>query len=494
MEVNNNSPVVQFYDDKTVFITGATGFMGKVLVEKLLRSTNILKLLLLIRPKRGVQTEQRLQTLLSSSVFDRVREIDPALLEKVEVVNGDITEDNLGIDEQAERVLTESVNVVFHCAATVRFDEDLTKSVAMNVSAVLAIIDLAKKMKNLEALVDVSTAYCNCDLKNIDEIIYPPPGNPRGLVDCCKWMDSEKLDGPEMTKIMIGNRPNTYTFTKALAETVLHTEGAGLPLAIIRPSIVTAAWKEPFPGWVDNFNGATGVLAGAGAGLMRTLYCKRSCVADMVPVDVCINLMCVLGWKAASQPASTTPVYNCTSGGINPITWGQVEAWGLQTLVDNPYQDVFWYPGGSYKENWYLNRFFQLLFHYGPAHCVDLLCRLSGRKPFLVKISNMMQKSTKALEPFTTNSWNWSNNNVVKLEGELTIEDRAVFGFDIKTDFDWKEYLAIYVQGIRKFLFKSDPSTIPSSRRYMNLLWWVDLLTKGLFITGALYLLGFLIL
>ena len=78
-------------------------------------------------------------------------------------------------------------------------------------------------------------------------------------------MDSEKLDGPEMTKIMIGNRPNTYTFTKvepkyktvnpsypcfvqALAENVLQTEGAGLPLAIIRPSIVTAAWKEPFPG------------------------------------------------------------------------------------------------------------------------------------------------------------------------------------------------------------------------------------------------------
>ena len=46
--------------------------------------------------------------------------------------------------------MTESVNIVFHCAATVRFDEDLTKSVAMNVSAVLAIIDLAKKMKNLE--------------------------------------------------------------------------------------------------------------------------------------------------------------------------------------------------------------------------------------------------------------------------------------------------------------------------------------------------------
>ena len=48
--------------------------------------------------------------------------------------------------------MTESVNVVFHCAATVRFDEDLTKSVAMNVEAVFAIIDLAKKMKNLEVI------------------------------------------------------------------------------------------------------------------------------------------------------------------------------------------------------------------------------------------------------------------------------------------------------------------------------------------------------
>jgi len=493
MEVNNNSPVAQFYNNKIVFITGATGFMGKVLVEKLLRSTNILKLLVLIRPKKGVQTEQRLQTLLSSSVFDRLRDIDSTLLDKVEAVNGDITEDNLGIDEQTERLLTETVNVVFHCAATVRFDEDLTKSVAMNVAAVVAIVNLAKKMGNLEALVDVSTAYCNCDLKNIDEVIYPPPGNPKGLIDCCKLLESDKLNSPEMTKIMIGNRPNTYTFTKALAENVLLTEGAGLPIVIIRPSIVTAAWKEPFPGWVDNFNGATGVLAGAGAGLMRTLLCKRDCVADMIPVDVCINLMCVLGWKAASQPASSPPVYNCTSGATNPITWGQVEIWGLDILINNPYQDVFWYPGGSYKENWHVNRFFQLLFHYGPAHIVDLVCRIAGKKPFLVKISSMMMKSTKALEPFTTNSWNWSNNNVIKLEGELTKEDREVFGFDIKRDFDWKEYLVIYVQGVRKFLFKSDPSTMPSSRRFMHLLYWVDLITKGLFVIGALYLLFCLI-
>ena len=48
------------------------------------------------------------------------------------------------------RMLNKAVNVVFHCAATVRFDEELTKSVAMNVGAVAAIIKLAKRMEHLE--------------------------------------------------------------------------------------------------------------------------------------------------------------------------------------------------------------------------------------------------------------------------------------------------------------------------------------------------------
>ena len=83
----------------------------------------------------------------------------------------------------------------------------------------------------------------------------------------------------------------------------------------------------------------------------------------MVPVDVCINLMCVLAWKAATSPSSDTrepPVYNCTSGGVNPLTWGRVETEGLPILLRNPYEGVFWYPGGSYKENYYVNRFFQV--------------------------------------------------------------------------------------------------------------------------------------
>ena len=99
----------------------------QVLVEKLLRVTRVLRVVVLIRPKRGLDTPQRLAALLQSSVFDMVRDTDPALLDKVDCVAGDITEDRLGLSEADREHLVNTVNIIFHCAATVRFDEDLTK-------------------------------------------------------------------------------------------------------------------------------------------------------------------------------------------------------------------------------------------------------------------------------------------------------------------------------------------------------------------------------
>jgi len=487
MEGSVESPVAEFYKDKTVFITGATGFMGKVLVEKLLRSTSVARIYLLIRPKKGVLTQQRLAVLLGTKIFDRVRKEKEEALSRVVAVSGDITEDRLGLSEEEENVLAETVNIVFHCAATVRFDEDLTKSIGMNVSGVLAVVALAKKMARLEALVDVSTAYCNCDIPHIEERVYPAPGDPHGMIDMCTWMDPSLLDAPDITKKMIGNRPNTYTFTKALAESLLSTEATELPVAIMRPSIVSASLNEPYPGWVDNFNGPSGIIAAAGKGIMRTLHCKRDCIADMVPVDICINLLVCVAWQTAKQAkGAPIKVYNCTSGGINPITWGQVEVWGLDAILDVAYEGALWYPGGSYQENWRMNRLLQLAFHYGPAQIVDLGCRLVGQKPFLVKVSEMMQKSTKALEPFTTGSWTWTSSNTKALGESLTEEDREKFGFDIQA-VHWPSYLKVYAQGIRDYVFKENPATQAACRRKLIFLWLLDWLVKGGFVLLILW-------
>ena len=66
-------------------------------------------------------------------------------------------------------------------------------------------------------------------------------------------MDDEMLT--LSTKKLIGNKPNTYTYTKWIAETLLEQEADNLPIVLVRPSLIGASWKEPFAGWVEKSSG-----------------------------------------------------------------------------------------------------------------------------------------------------------------------------------------------------------------------------------------------
>lgn len=61
--------MAQYYSDKAVFITGATGFMGKCLLEKILRSLpDVTQVMILVRPKKGKSMQERIDSLLKSKV------------------------------------------------------------------------------------------------------------------------------------------------------------------------------------------------------------------------------------------------------------------------------------------------------------------------------------------------------------------------------------------------------------------------------------------
>ena len=129
MDGNNNKfngTVSRFYQKKSVFITGATGFMGKVLVHKLLVSCPLLETIyVLIRSKRGMGPQDRLRDLFSTPIFESIK--DTSVLEKVVVLTGDISIPRLGLSDSDIDIIVNQVSVIFHSAATVRFDEELSK-------------------------------------------------------------------------------------------------------------------------------------------------------------------------------------------------------------------------------------------------------------------------------------------------------------------------------------------------------------------------------
>ncbi|CAG9791122.1 unnamed protein product [Diatraea saccharalis] len=100
-DVSSIAIIPQFYAGREVFITGATGFIGKVLVERLLSTCpDIGRLHLLMRVKRGEAPEARLQKLKESPVFDVLRNDYPDRLNKLSPITGDINKLNLGFTEK----------------------------------------------------------------------------------------------------------------------------------------------------------------------------------------------------------------------------------------------------------------------------------------------------------------------------------------------------------------------------------------------------------
>ena len=106
--------------------------------------------------KRGVETEVRLQQLMSAKIFDKLKESQTGRLSAVEVVTGDITKEQFGLSQPDMDKLCEEVEVVFHSAATIKFDEKLTEAVKLNVGAVYTLMELCKLMKKLQV---ISTFY-----------------------------------------------------------------------------------------------------------------------------------------------------------------------------------------------------------------------------------------------------------------------------------------------------------------------------------------------
>ncbi|KAJ6668447.1 hypothetical protein lerEdw1_011929 [Lerista edwardsae] len=460
------SSIAAYYNGKAVLLTGATGFMGKVLMEKLLRSSpNVKAIYILVRPKSGQSMQERVVDMVKCKVFDRVREEWPNFHEKIKPINAELTQPNLAITPEDTQELLSEVNIVFHCAATVRFDEPLKHALLLNVMGTQQLLVLAHQMQRLEAFIHVSTAYANCNRRYIEEVIYPPPVDPKKLFDLVEWMDESLIQ--EITPKLIGDWPNTYTFTKALTEYLVQQEKGNLNAAIIRPSIVGASWQEPFPGWIDNFNGTSGFLIATGKGIIRTVKCNTDAVADIIPVDVAINFTLAAGWYTAVHRPKSMLIYNCTSGCINPCCWGEMEYHVISTYKRNPLEKAFRIPCINLTSNYLKHQYWTAVSHKVPAFLYDLYLMLTGRKPRMMKIFNRLHRSMMLLEYFTSRTWEWSSDNMNMLMSQLSSKDKKLFCIDVR-QMHWSEYIENYCLGTKKYLLNEDMAGIPAAKQHLR--------------------------
>ncbi|KAM3832489.1 fatty acyl-CoA reductase 1-like [Vipera latastei] len=460
---DTTSLVGAYYSGKSVLVTGATGFMGKVLVEKLLRSCHDVKAIYVcVRPKGGRSIQTRVEHLLKCKVFDRVREEWPNFHEKIKPISAEFTKPDLAISPEDLEELISEVNVIFHCAATVRFDEPLKDALLLNVLGTQQLLRLAHQMKNLEVLVHVSTAYSNCNRRHIEEVFYPVPVEPKKLLDMIAWMDESLIE--EITPKLIGDWPNTYTFSKALTEHLIQEEKGDLNVAIIRPSIVGASWQEPFPGWVDNFNGTSGLLVAAAKGILRTIKCNPAAIADIIPVDLAINLTITAGWYTAVHRPKSPVIYHCTSGGLNPFSWRELEIHVKSTYEKHPLDKPFRIPNASMTSSYLVHQYLMFAYHTIPAFLCDLCLRLMGKKPRMMKLVGHLGRTLSHLEYFISRSWDWSYENTNTLLKELNPKDKTVFCFDV-CQLTWPEYMKDYYLGTKKYLLNEDMAGLPAARQ-----------------------------
>lgn len=461
------SQIAQFFAGKNIFVTGASGFIGKVLVEKLLRSCpDVNHIYILLRSKNGLTPKQRLeQQFVNCKVF---AQLSPSLItEKIRPLDGQLNDPNLGICEESQKLLIDEVNVVFHVAASVRFDDPLKQCMRENVMGTKYVLELCHRLSRLEAFVHVSTAYAYCHLPKSEERLYPMKVKPSQMIDLCSWMDDASLE-VGCTKLFEG-RPNTYTFTKALAEHFIDQNRAQLPVAIARPSIVTASKQEPITGWIDSVNGPAGASLLGTLGIARTINYKPNSKADLIPVDTVANALIAIAWKTAQDPPVGKPlkVYNITTSDVNPTTWVKYLEYGRVIAMQMPSMRMVRVPaqvvhGDSVNQVYHkFTKFFsETLF----AYFVDLILLVLGYKPLMIRLVRRMHNAFNMLEFFTNHEWIFPCDNLLKLTDSLSPVDQKLFDFDVRK-IDWREYTYNMYIGIRRHLLKEDDENVHKAKK-----------------------------
>ncbi|MED6205243.1 hypothetical protein PIB30_016036 [Stylosanthes scabra] len=275
--------VEEYFKGKTILVTGATGFLAKIFVEKILRvQPNIKRLYLLVRASNSQVAIQRLYSeVFGKELFKMQRDkqgdekFSSFLSEKVVAVAGDVSLHNFGIKDQTlfENML-QDIEIIVHSAATTWWDERYDVAMNTNIMGAYNTLNFAKMCPTIQVYLHVSTAYVCGERKGLIpeepfQMGQTIKGSSKLDINLEKKLIEQKLselhaqnaNEETITSIMtelgatranLHGWPNVYCFTKAIGEMLVTNMKKNIPLIITRPTFIISTHSEPFPGWIEH--------------------------------------------------------------------------------------------------------------------------------------------------------------------------------------------------------------------------------------------------
>jgi alcohol-forming fatty acyl-CoA reductase len=480
---------------KRILLTGVTGFLGQVILERILLDFPDTRVTTLVRSQQSANARDRLHYLVRKPAFDVLRErhgSDEAIVElmdrQVDVIDGDFS--------RGEPEIPEGFDVTIHSAATVSFDPPIDEGFQTNVLGALNLYRAATR-RNRPALVHVSTAYVAGVRKGVI-----PEGPLEHRVD---WRMEAELalearkevetasrkpemldhfmaraakehsragpltvaaDAEERRTDWVSRRlteygrararslgwPDVYTFTKAMGERAVEELAAdeGLPLSIVRPSIIESALLHPAPGWIDGFKMADPIIRAYGLGQIPEFPGIPEGIVDLVPVDYVVNAILAI---AANPPAGGEAAhYNVSSGSRNPLRFYELYEWVREYFEAHPLPErgrgehkvPEWKFPGNVKVESLLRRAErltdvaeQVVTHLPKSKAMrDAVARVDRDKARV----DFVQRYSDLYGAYTETEVVYTDDRVVELWSHMSREDRVRFPFDVGT-VDWKYYL-----------------------------------------------------
>ncbi|KAL0437022.1 UNVERIFIED_CONTAM: Alcohol-forming fatty acyl-CoA reductase [Sesamum radiatum] len=312
--------ILQFLENRSILVTGATGFLAKIFIEKILRvQPNVRKLYLLLRAPDAKTAMLRFNTeVMAKDLFRVLKEkyggnLSSLISEKVKVVAGDITCENLGVkDTVLLEEMWKEVDVVVNLAANTNFDERYDVSLAINMLGARHVLNFSKRCDKLKVHVHVSTEKKLAD-------------------DTLKQLKAENCSEEFIKSAM----KDLGIQSKAMGEMLMGHLKENIPLVIIRPTIVTSTYKEPFPGWAEGVRTIDSLAVGYGKGRITCFLGNPKTVIDAIPADMVVNAMIVAMVAHANQPNET--IYHVGSSVSNPLELASVRDYGQRYFTKHPW-------------------------------------------------------------------------------------------------------------------------------------------------------------